>query len=208
MKKIFLGVLALVATFSLAAQAADKRGDFEIKPADRMLGNRNAKVVLIEYGAFSCSHCAAFNEEVVPALKKNYIDTGKLLYVFRLFPRGPEDAMAEKMARCAPAARYFPIADRIFAEQAKWAPGFGGSGDARGELVKIGRLMGLAPAAIAKCMDSKADDIRINAVAEESINRYVLEGTPHLVINGKPQPSGGIPYPALAKLLDQAAAGR
>lgn len=205
MKKFLLAALTLAV--SLTAQAADRRGDFELKPADRTLGNRDAKVVLIEYGSFTCSHCAAFNEEVVPALKKNYIDTGKLLYIFRLFPRGPEDALAEKMARCAPASRYFTIADRIFLDQAKWAPGFGGN-DARGELIKIGQQLGLAPAAINRCMDSKADDARINAVSEESLSRYALEGTPHLVINGKPQESGGIPYPSLAKLLDQAAAGR
>jgi len=172
------------------------------------MGNPNARVKLVEYGSFTCPHCAAFNEEVVPALKKNYIDTGKVLYVFRLFPRGPEDALAEKMARCAPASRYFAIADRIFRDQAKWAPGFGAPRDARGELIKIGQQLGLQPAAVGRCMDSTADDARINAVSEESLSRYALEGTPHLVINGKAQPSGGIPYPALAKLLDQAIAGR
>jgi protein-disulfide isomerase len=185
------------------AMAADPRGDFEIKPADRMLGSRNAKVVLIEYASFTCSHCAAFHEEVVPELKKNYIDTGKVLFVLRLFPRNLEDALAEKMARCAPAARYFAIADRLFRDQAQWAIG----GKAREELVKIGQGFGLAPAAINRCMESTADDARINAVAEEAEKRYLLGGTPHIVINGKPpQDSGGIPYSSLAKMLDQAAA--
>ena len=206
MKKLLLGALALVA-LSLTAQAADRRGDFELKPADRTMGNRNAAVVLIEYGSFTCSHCAAFNEEVVPQLIRNYVDAGKVLYVFRLFPRGPEDELAEKLARCAPASRYFPVADRIFRDQAKWAPGFGGN-DARGELIKIGQQMGLQPAAINRCMDSTADNARINDVADEADRRYALTGTPHLVINGKAQESGGIPYPALAKLLDQAASGR
>ena len=212
MKKAFFGALVLLLSLGLGAQAADPRGDFEIKPGDRMLGNRNAPVVLIEYASFSCSHCAAFHEEVVPALKKNYIDSGKVLFVLRQFPRNPEDALAEKMARCAPAARYFDFADRIFRDQAQWAPGFGGptSGikNARAELTRIGQQLGLQPAAIARCMDSTADDARINDVAEEAEKRYVLEGTPHLVINGKPQPSGGIPYAGLSRLLDRAAAGR
>ena len=206
MKKLLFGIVALL-SLSLAAQAADRRGDFELKPADRTLGNRAAKVVLIEYGSFSCSHCAAFNEEVMPLLRKNYIDNGKVFYVFRQFPRNPQDALAEKMARCAPAERYFPIADLLFKEQAKWAPGSGVE-DWRGALVKLGAETGLSPVAINRCMDSKADDARINAVADEADKRYALTGTPHLVINGKAQESGGIPYPALAKLLDQAAAGR
>jgi protein-disulfide isomerase len=55
-------------------------------------------------------------------------------------------------------------------------------------------------------MESTADDARINAVAEEAEKRYLLGGTPHIVINGKPpQDSGGIPYSSLAKMLDQAA---
>jgi hypothetical protein len=55
-------------------------------------------------------------------------------------------------------------------------------------------------------MDSTADDARINAVALEAENRYVLGGTPHIVINGKPpQDSGGIPYSSLSRMLDQAA---
>ncbi len=204
MKALLLALLAPL-LFVAAAHAADRRGDFEIKPADRTLGNRNAPVVLIEYGAFSCSHCKDFNETVMPALKKSHIDTGKVLYVFRLFPRSLGDAQAEKMARCTPASRYFAIADRIFLDQEKWAFDPKRS---REELVKIGQQMGLAPATINTCMDATGDDARINAVAEESLNRYVLEGTPHLVINGKPLPSGGKPHAELAKLLDQAAQAR
>jgi len=202
--RLFLGALAL-SLFAGASLAADPRGDFEIKPADRTLGNRNAKVVLIEYGAFTCSHCAHFAAEVMPQVKKNYVDTGKVLFVFRLFPRSLADAQAEKMARCAPANRYFAIADRIFETQLRWAVNPAAS---RAELVKIGQEMGLQPAAINKCMDATNDDARINASADEAVNRYVLTGTPHLVINGKPLTSGGMPYPELAKLLDRAATGK
>ncbi len=103
------------------------------------MGSRNARVVLIEYASFTCSHCAAFHEEVVPELKKNYIDTGKVLFVLRLFPRGMEDALAEKMARCAPRPHAISIiADRLFRDQAQWAI----SGKARAELVKIGQGFG------------------------------------------------------------------
>ncbi len=201
--QLFLGALALMFFAGAAAQAADKRGDFEIKSADRTMGNRDAKVVMIEYGSFTCSHCAHFAEAVMPQVKKNYVDTGKVLFVFRLFPRSLADAQAEKMARCAPANRYFDFADRIFATQSRWAIN---SGTSRAELTKVGQEFGLTPAAINKCMDATTDDARINASAEEALNRYVLEGTPHLVINGRPQSAIG--YPELAKILDRAATGK
>ena len=168
--RLILGALALT-LFTGAAQAADPRGNFEIKPADRTMGNRNAKVVMIEYGSFTCSHCADFAAQVMPAIKKNYVDTGKVLFVFRHFPRSLADAQAEKMARCAPATRYFAIADRLFQSQARWALN---PTTSRAELVKIGQEMGLQPSAINKCMDSTSDDARMNASAEEALNRYVL----------------------------------
>ena len=202
--KLLLGAMALTLCAGTAL-AADKRGDFEIKPADRTMGNPNAPVVLIEYGSFTCSHCAQFATEVMPQIKKTHVDTGKVLFVFRLFPRALPDAQAERMARCAPTARYFAIADRVFQTQMRWAVNPAAS---RAELVKVGQEMGLQPAAINKCMDTTTDDARLNAVAEESLNRYKLTGTPHLVINGKPLESGGRTPAELAKLLDQAARGR
>jgi protein-disulfide isomerase len=200
MRHWLIGTLALLA-FTGAALA---KMDFEIKPADRTLGNPKAKVTLIEYAAFTCPHCAAINEEVFPLLKKHYIDTGKVFYVFRLFARGPQDGLAEKMARCAPREKYFAMADAIFRSQEKWDYEFGVQ-DGRAQLVKLGTQMSLKPDQINKCMDSTADDARINATGQEAVSRYGLTGTPTFVINGKALESGGLPYDELAKKLDQAA---
>jgi protein-disulfide isomerase len=65
--------------------------------------------------------------------------------------------------------------------------------------------MGLKTDQINKCMDSPADNDRINASGQEAISRYGLTGTPTFVINGKALESGGIAYEDLAKKLDQAA---
>jgi protein-disulfide isomerase len=197
----FLGALTALA-FAGAALAA--RPDFEIRPTDRTMGNPKAKVTLIEYAAFTCPHCAAFNAEVVPLLKKNYIDTGKVLYIFRLFARAPEDGFAEKMARCAPREKYFAMVDAIFGAQPKWDFEYGVK-DGRAQLVKLGQQMGLKADQINKCMDSRTDDARLNAQGEEAVTRYGLTGTPTLVINGQALESGGLPYADLAKRLDQAA---
>ena len=199
-RQMLIAALALLA-FTGTALA---KMDFEIKPTDRTLGNSKAKVTLIEYAAFTCPHCAAINEQVFPLLKKNYIDTGKVFYVFRLFARGPQDGLAEKMARCAPHEKYFAMADAMFRSQEKWDYEFGVQ-DGRAQLVKLGQQMGLKPDQINNCMDSPADDGRINATGQEAISRYGLTGTPTFVINGKALESGGLPYEELAKKLDQAA---
>src|SRR6266853_1051344 len=50
------------------------------------LGPANASVTITEYASMTCSHCAAFNANVFPKIKSEYIDTGKVRYVFREFP--------------------------------------------------------------------------------------------------------------------------
>ncbi len=78
-----------------AAASGQGGAGWEITPKDRTMGNKNAKVVLIEYAAPVCPHCAHFNEAFFPDIKKNYIDTGKVFYVFRVYPIRPDDGPFE-----------------------------------------------------------------------------------------------------------------
>src|ERR1700750_2149727 len=89
---------------------------------DRTLGNPKAPLTMVEYAAPSCPHCAHFNEALFPYLKKNYIDTGKVYYVFRVFPLSQVDVAAEAIARCLPADNYFQFIDLLFRNQPKWDP--------------------------------------------------------------------------------------
>jgi protein-disulfide isomerase len=188
-----------------AGAATPARPGFEIHPQDRTMGNPKAKVVLIEYAALSCPHCAAFEQQVFPRIKQNYIDTGKVLYVFRLYPLMPEDGAAARVAGCAPKDRYFQVIHLLFQNQPQWDPEFGVL-DVRGGLTGIGVMAGLSKDAIDKCLADTGDDARINAAAAEARTRYGVTGTPSFVVNGVAQPSGGLDYPALARLLDRAGA--
>ena len=72
-----------------------------------------------------------FNNEIMPEIKKSYIDTGKVLYVFRVYPIGAPDGVAEKLARCMPKAKYFPFMDQLFRTQPEWDPRIWRAGCAR-----------------------------------------------------------------------------
>ena len=98
----------------------DGRAGYTLVATDRGMGNPKAPVTVIEYGAPSCSICAYFTANIFPDLKKNYIDTGKVYYVFRVFPLRPEDGDVEKMARCLPEDKYFPFLDLFWRNQPKW----------------------------------------------------------------------------------------
>ncbi|HZQ41073.1 MAG TPA: thioredoxin domain-containing protein, partial [Rhizomicrobium sp.] len=89
-------------------------------PTDHTFGNRNAKVTVIEYASPTCPVCANFMINMYPRLKKDYIDTGKIFYVYRTFLRNPDDAAAEKLARCMPKDKYMSFTDALFRNQQKW----------------------------------------------------------------------------------------
>ena len=205
---LVLGLMALMAV-GLTACGEDEKPTasgqgYEILPSDRTLGNPKSKVVLIEYAAHSCPACAAFNENTFPRMKANYIDTGKIFYVFRLFPLRADDGAAEKIARCLPEDKYFTFVDLLFRNQPKWDVEYGvpaGEG-VRAGLVLLGRIAGMSEQQVDQCMVNKAEDDRINKVASDGEARYGITGTPTFILNGVSLGSGGIPYDRMAKLLD------
>lgn len=174
-------------TSQTADAAPTPKGGVTITDRDMTLGNKNAKVTLIEYAAPMCPHCAHFNETVFPLLKQTYIDTGKVFYVFRVMPIGPADGPAEKLARCQPRSKYFAFMDLLFRNQPKWDPEYRVD-DVRGGLLGLAKSFGMSEDAFNKCIaDPKADDI-INQVAEDGATRYGIESTPSIVIDGTLRP--------------------
>ena len=189
------------------ALAADIKGaNYTITPQDMTMGNPKAKVVLIEYAAPRCPHCAHFNEETFPPLKKNYIDTGKVLYVFRVLPLGAGDGVAEKLARCLSRDKYFPYMDNLFRTQPQWDDEYGVT-DVRGGLLAQSKKFGMSEAQFDACVADTKNDAFINQVAQDGVTRYGINSTPSIVINGKLVP-GVAEYPALKAALDNALAGK
>src|SRR3954465_5512477 len=78
------------------------------------LGPDTAKVTVIEYASASCPHCANFYKTTFQDLKKQYIDTGKIRFIFREFPHNDPALAAFMLARCAPKDKYFPLVETFF----------------------------------------------------------------------------------------------
>ena len=167
---------------------------------DRTLGNHKAKIVVIEYASPMCPHCAHMNEEGIPVLKSQYIDTGKVFYIFRVFPIGPADVPAEAIARCLPADNYFQFIDLLYRNQAKWDPENGVT-DVQGGLVAMGRIAGLSGDQVLACINDQDARKRVMTVAQDAGTRYGITGTPTFVINGEVQ-TPGAPWPDIKAKLD------
>src|SRR3954466_8969266 len=128
------------------AQAAAGDVAKPVSLPDMALGPKDAAVTITEYASMTCPHCAAFNEEVFPKIKAEYIDTGKVRYVFREFPLDIKAAAGSMLSRCIAkddAGKYFAVIDLLFKRQNDWA------GPKTKEVLRqIGKQAGLSEQAV------------------------------------------------------------
>lgn len=174
-------VLALGMSLALAACGGANGGT--VTAEDMSLGNAEAPVTVVEYASTSCSHCATWNEEVFPAFKEKYIDTGRVHYVFREFLTPPVNLASGSflLARCAGEDRYFSVIDSVFRAQ----PEMFRTGDIRGPLVRIAKSAGMTEQEFDQCL---RDDEALQAL-NERVEKYAkaedITGTPTFVVNGE-----------------------
>ena len=129
------------------------------------MGPETAKVTIVEYASASCPHCANFYKTTFPDLKKEYIDTGKIRFVFREFPHNEPALAAFMLARCAPKDKYFPLIDMFFEQQDIWlqAPLEG--------LSKIAQLAGFTKESFDACLKNEEVAKGILAVRDKATKR-------------------------------------
>jgi protein-disulfide isomerase len=148
-------------------------------------GSADAPVTVIEYASVTCPGCAAFHEQVYPSIKQDYIDTGKVRFVFREFPTNPEElsVAGSMLARCAAdkggKEAYFLVIDALFKTQREWI-----YGDTRDELLKIASQVGLDEAAFNACVGRQELVDLINDNISYGRDRYDVQSTPSFIVNG------------------------
>ena len=147
------------------------------------LGSPKAKVTVIEYASVACPHCARFNNEVFPAFKAKYIDTGRVFYVFREFLTEPASlaAAAFLTARCAGKGRYFSVLDAFFHAQAE----IYASGELKSHLLKIAGDVGMTPAQVDACLSDPKTQQALNDRVETYAKRDGVDSTPTFVVGGQ-----------------------
>lgn len=163
-----------------AASAPSKAGLETVQPGDHVLGDPNAPITVIEYASLTCSHCAHFHTQVLPEIKKKWIDTGKVKLVYRDFPLDQVAAKAAQIAECAGNDKYFGVIDIIFRGQSQWAT----AADPLAELAKPLRIAGMGENEIKACL---ANDAMSNAVIKDYQGGEAMgvNSTPTLFINGQ-----------------------
>lgn len=180
-----------------AQQANPPTAPADPRMAPREDGSPNAHARVEEWFSFTCPHCAAFARDVFPEVKAKLIDTGKLLYVFREFPRDKLDLMAAMVARSLPPSRYEPFMDALFATQAHWA--FIQDGDPKEELAKMAALAGMPRSKFDEVIADQQLQQEILDARTEAEQKYDVDSTPTFIVNGKAY-SGEMTYDRFASL--------
>ncbi len=166
---------------------------------DMIMGNKDAKVTLTEYASFTCPHCAQFHKDVFKQLKKDYIDTGKIKFVYREVYFDRYGLWAAMIARCGGEMRYFGISDILLSTQADWAA----TDDPAiviENLKKIGRTAGMEDAAMGVCLENADLAQAMVTTYQTNAEADQVEGTPTLIINGVKY--SNMPYEELKTILD------
>lgn len=187
----FAGFLAVVSL----ANAADKKADF--LNYDMVIGDKNAPIEIIEYASTTCPHCATFHSDILPELKKKYVETGKVKIIFRNYVfQQPFDVFASSLNRCVSEKKFFPLLGLYFKRQRSWVKykefgelkpygKYAAMGFAKGEVIKIAKIAGMKESEAYQCL-ARTDVLKYlmdgNKAAQE---KYDIQSTPAIIVNGK-----------------------
>jgi protein-disulfide isomerase len=163
------------------------------------MGNDKASVTVIEYASMTCPHCAHFQETTFPELKKRYIDTGKIRYIFREFPLDSLAAAAFMLARCAgekDSSRYFAMIDTMFKQQRTWAVE-----KPLPPLLALSKQAGFSEQSFNACLSNQKVLDGIESIRQRAVDKFKVQSTPTFFINGVAYP-GALEIDDMAKLID------
>lgn len=167
---------------------------------DMVQGSADAKVEIIEYASFTCPHCASFHAGPYKDLKKDYIDTGKVKFVYREVYFDRFGLWASMIARCAGPDRFFGMTDLIYKEQSLWSR----AGDPAAivtELRKIGLKGGLDNDTLDACLEDADNAQALVAWYQENAERDNIRSTPSFLINGEPY--SNMKYADFSAIIDE-----
>ncbi len=204
MRNLFILIVGVASALTLAA--CQKSAATAVTEQDMAMGSPAAKVTVIEYASLSCPHCAEWNNEVFPAFKAKYVDTGKVRYIAReALTSDPAIAAAGFLtARCAGKDKYFQVVEAIYRAYDEMVR----SGQPHAVLLNIARSAGLTDAQFDACIKDEKALAALQARWEHYVKDDKINATPTFVINGKLYDKGGLSLPELDAAVAEAQSGK
>ena len=165
--------------------------------ADRPIGGKGAKAIVIEYSSPTCSHCAAFALETFPEFRKKYVDTGKVTFIMRPFVRNVLDAVVFMLAEAAGSDKYIDVIETYFQTVNTWAT----SDTPRDEIEKVALQLGFSKESFEAALTNQDLFARLDKVRQQAMDKFDVTGTPTFFINGN-KIVGAATMDALSSAID------
>ena len=188
-------LLALMAPFFSASAVAQQAESLEVT-----MGDENAPVTVIEYMSLTCSQCANFHIETLPSVMKNYVETGKVRFIFRDYPLDGTAYQAAIVTHCMAEAgpkRYYGFVQILFQQQQRWAT----ARDPLAEVAKLARIGGMNQQSFDACLENEAYASGVLLARTQGETEYEIQSTPSFVINGRVV-QGGMSYEEFSRAID------
>jgi protein-disulfide isomerase len=167
---------------------------FEVNGNDHILGDPNAPVTIIEYSDFECPFCSRFFTGALPLIKSEYVDTGKVKFIYRHFPLSFH-AMAQPAAEASECAAdqgmFWEYHDTVFENQDALS---------KTNLIKWAESLGLNMIEFENCLDSGKHKNKVNNDIKTG-QAAGVRGTPATFVNGK-LISGAVPFGTFQQAIE------
>ena len=148
------------------------------------IGSENAAVKIKVFSSLTCPHCADFHTKVIPEIKKNYIDSGKVQLILIDFPLDQAGFNASKLLHCVDDKKKLTFLDTIYENQNEWTIG-GSIEEINNNLREIVKNLGISSSQFDKCLNNEAISDKIINGRINGHQKYSINSTPTIVINQK-----------------------
>lgn len=196
-RKFALSAAVALASMMPAVLTAEETAS-DVEVIEMQQGNPDASVTVIEYASYTCPHCASFHANQYLDLKADYIDTGKINFIYREVYFDRYGLWASLVARCGGAEKFFGVSELIYAGQKDWT--HGSPVEIVASLRKIGKVAGLTDESMDACLSDADKAKALFAWYQEHAERDDISGTPSFIVNGEKH--GNLSSEEFAELLD------
>lgn len=183
MKKIYKPLLFLIFILITPISLIDAKNSPKLNSDDFIIGNIDAPITIIEYASLSCSHCADFHNNTLADIKEEYVDTGKIKFVFRDFPFNYPALLGSMVLRCIPNETRYDYMNALYKLQTQWVNKE--NIKTTKELYKIMQSGGMTKDEFDKCITNTELESEILQVVINAQNEFNIKSTPSFIINGQ-----------------------
>lgn len=188
------------AAFALAASIGGATAQDAPQVEEMALGDPEAPVTVVEYASFTCPHCANFHQTNFDRMKEEYVDTGKVRWIYREVYFDRFGLWAGLVARCGGEDRYFGIVDLLYERQGEWARA-DEPAQIADNLRRLGRSAGIEDEQLDACLQNGEKAQALVAKFQQDAEADNVDSTPSFVIGGETYSNR--PYEDLAALIDE-----